>query len=550
MSKFKNCFTALLILWTNVLFGQCSTTINTFPYNESFETGTGYWVSGGTNNDWAWGSPSKTVINAAGAGSKCWIVGGLTASFYNYGERSWVESPCFDFTLLNRPYVSFLIFWESERSYDGGNFQYSSDNGLTWKTIGSVNGNSTCTDQNWYNISSVINLNNLVNNTSGWSGNIQSSSGSCSGGGGSGGWKLSTHCLSELANKPLVKFRFTFGSGTTCNDFDGFAFDNITIGPAPISAVDFLSSCAGGNQLNFNDASPDCHNNWQWNFGDTLSPSNSGSGKNTSHQYSAGGNYLVTLQVSGSCVNDTTISKSIKVLEAKSTKSKVSCSGGNNGSAQVIVTNPSALISYDWSHDTTINGPVANNLPTGLYNVIVSDPGACSLTTSIEIEYGPDAFPYINLGNDTVVCPGKQVTLYPGKFNRYIWQDNSNDSIYIVEKAGKYSVSIVNSAGCGASDSLNVVEDCLTDIVVPNAFTPNGDNLNDIFFVDGSITADFEIDIFNRWGELIFHSDNRSEAWDGTYKGNPVQEGFYNYLIKYNVYAKENLRKGSIYLFR
>lgn len=533
-----------------MLFAQCTTTINTFPYNESFETGTGNWVSGGTNNDWAWGSPSKPVINAAGAGTKCWIVGGLTASFYNYGERSWVESPCFDFTLLDQPYVSFMIFWESEKSYDGGNFQYSSDLGVTWKTIGSVNSNSPCTDQNWYNISSVINLNNLVNNTSGWSGNIQPTSGSCSGGGGSGGWKLSTHCLSELANEPLVKFRFTFGSGTTCNDFDGFAFDNITIGPAPISPVDFLTSCLGGNQINFNDTSPDCHDNWLWNFGDTLSPSNTGIGKNVSHQYSAGGTYSVTLQVSGNCVSDTTISKSINILEAKTTKSKVNCSGGNNGTAQVIVTNPGALTTYAWSHDATLNGPVANNLPAGLYTVTISEPGACSITTSLEIQYGPDAFPYVNLGNDTVVCPGKQVILYPGKFTRYIWHDNTNDSIFIAEKAGVYSVSIVNASGCSATDSLNITEDCLYDIVVPNAFTPNGDNLNDFFYILGSNTADFEINVFNRWGELIFQSNDRTDSWDGTYKGNPVQEGFYNYLIKYTVYAKENFKKGSIFLFR
>ena len=72
-------------------FGQCSAVVNTFPYQESFESGTGNWTSGGTNNDWVWGSPTKAVISGAGAGTKCWIAGGSSNSFYNFGERSWVQ---------------------------------------------------------------------------------------------------------------------------------------------------------------------------------------------------------------------------------------------------------------------------------------------------------------------------------------------------------------------------------------------------------------------------------------------------------------------------
>jgi hypothetical protein len=88
---------------------QCTTPINIFPYTEGFETTNGNWTTGGTASDWAWGTPNKTIINSAATGSKCWIVGGLTGNFYNNGERSWLQSPCFDFTTLQYPHISFNV---------------------------------------------------------------------------------------------------------------------------------------------------------------------------------------------------------------------------------------------------------------------------------------------------------------------------------------------------------------------------------------------------------------------------------------------------------
>ena len=79
-----------LVLILNILLiefaeikAQCVSGINTFPYNEGFETSNGGWISGGVGNDWTWGSPTKPVINSAGSGSRCWVIGGLTNSSYN-----------------------------------------------------------------------------------------------------------------------------------------------------------------------------------------------------------------------------------------------------------------------------------------------------------------------------------------------------------------------------------------------------------------------------------------------------------------------------------
>jgi hypothetical protein len=112
--------------------GQCSVPINTFPYNEGFETSGGGRFVGGTGSDWVWGTPSKPVITAAGGGTHCWIIGGLTASSYTNAEVSWLQSPCFDFTSLQYPYITFKVFWEMEQRFDGASLQYSTDNGTSW----------------------------------------------------------------------------------------------------------------------------------------------------------------------------------------------------------------------------------------------------------------------------------------------------------------------------------------------------------------------------------------------------------------------------------
>lgn len=550
LKHIRECLTLLSLLFTFKVFSQCTSVISTFPYAESFEVSTAGWSSGGTNNDWAWGSPAKPVINSAGAGSKCWIVGGLTSSFYNYGERSWVESPCFDFTTLNRPFVSFLIFWETENRYDGGNFQYSIDGGNSWSNVGTINTLSTCTDSNWFNMSSIINLNGLVNSQQGWSGTILPSSGSCNGGAGSGQWKLATHCIKNLANQPQVKFRFTFGSGTTCNDYDGIAFDDFKISEAPVFPVDFSFVCSNGLTLNFNDQYPDCHTFWEWDFGDPNSSGNIASGKNVSHTFSTGGDYSITLQTGGGCSVDTQIVKQVKLISASTFSQPVSCPDKSDGIASVIVNNPGPGLIYNWSNDPSLNAAINSGLNTGDYSVTVTEPGACNRSFLISVSLGPDAFPEVDLGNDTLICPGSNIFIYPGSYQSYSWQDLSNDSFFVIRKAGIYSVTITNSSGCTASDSINILEDCINDLIIPNTFTPNNDGINELFNVSGSPTTEYKLLVFNRWGELIFKSEERLAGWDGSYKGNPVQEGMYNYMVTFTVQGVLRNKTGAVLLLR
>ena len=89
------------------------------------------------------------------------------------------------------------------------------------------------------------------------------------------------------------------------------------------------------------------------------------------------------------------------------------------------------------------------------------------------------------------------------------------------------------------------------NLFYPSAFTPNGDGLNDVFKVVGQYTSRFEFKIFNRWGEQLFFTDNATQGWDGSYRGNIMPEGTYVFKAKItDLINRTSERSGTIVLFR
>ncbi|MEM7659975.1 MAG: gliding motility-associated C-terminal domain-containing protein, partial [Bacteroidota bacterium] len=109
------------------------------------------------------------------------------------------------------------------------------------------------------------------------------------------------------------------------------------------------------------------------------------------------------------------------------------------------------------------------------------------------------------------------------------------------ELAGNRAISVSNHACVGIQPELHL----------PNAFTPNGDNINDFFRLDGLYIRDFDMKIFNRWGQLIFESDHLDKGWDGTYQGKAVPEGAYVVIVEATANNGQRFyEKGSITLIR
>jgi gliding motility-associated-like protein len=186
--------------------------------------------------------------------------------------------------------------------------------------------------------------------------------------------------------------------------------------------------------------------------------------------------------------------------------------------------------SYAWQDGSSDNTYFVNS--AGKYWVTVSD--RCrSISDTITIS--TIRAPEVSLGNDTVLCPGNQLILNATTDEaEYAWQDGSTKAFFLVEEEGRYMVSVANR--CGQNRAIIDVdyEDCSCTVFVPSAFTPNGDQLNNRFEVVYNCDfTSYQLQIFNRWGELIYETTNPRASWDGTSNGNALPNGKYLYLLKY-----------------
>ncbi len=446
---------------SNRVQAQCAgPVISTFPYTEGFEAGPA-WTTGGTSNDFAWGVPSHPTINTAGGGTKCWCVGGLNGTFYNYGERSYIQSPCFDFTNLNFPWISLKIFWEDEFKYDGMQLQSSTDGGVTWVTVGSASDPVDCMNANWYNHTPIT---NLVSGTTkdGWCGRIGPTVGSCQGGNGSKQWVTATHCLVGLANQPSVMFRLAFGAGTTCNGYDGIAIDDILIQNAPPNVSNFSFACAGTNTINFTNLSTPCANGYSWNFGDPGSgAANTSSSTNPSHTYPAGGTYTVTLVASGPCNASGTVSIPVSITSASIASTKVTCNGAKNGTATANLSGGTGPFTYSWTPGGMTTQTVTGLAP-GTYTVSVKGAGICPVTSTVIISQ-PAALT-ASAGSTSSTCGASNgtATVTPAGGSvayTYSWSPSGGTaSTASGLAAGSYTCTVTDAQGCTTSATTTVTQ--------------------------------------------------------------------------------------------
>jgi len=543
----RNILITSLILHCSLCAAQC---ISNFPHTQDFEATNGNWVSGGTASDWAWGAVSKTVIAQAASGSNCWVTGGLTASFYNLGESSYLQSPCFNLSTLINPVISFDVYWETEKGYDGATFQSSVDGGTTWQNVGSSSDIDDCITQNWFNASGINYLNGLANPREGWAGNVQSTSGSCQGGNGSNGWKKAQHCIKNLAGQPNVIFRFAFGAGTQCNNYDGFAIDDFIIEEAPLFLIDYTYTC-NGNSFDFTSTYNLCPTVFNWNFGDGATAT----GSSVSHTYTNPGNYDVTFVVSGNCFTPVTIVKQIQTVQIITGSTSETCNGANNGKAFVTSTGSSAF-TYQWNTSPMQTTDTAFNLAAGSYAVTVTAINNCSASASVVVgSHGIS----LAMERTNVSCYGKgdgeiTATVSGGTAPYNILWSTGDTATYLTKLSeGNYIVTVSDAANCTVSDSV-VIEKatCPSYVYLPTAFSPNGDGVNDFF--RGKASPDlksFAVHVYNRWGEMIFESVDITEGWDGVYKGIAQPISTYVWYAEYSfTNGEKHSQAGNVTLVR
>lgn len=142
-----------------------------------------------------------------------------------------------------------------------------------------------------------------------------------------------------------------------------------------------------------------------------------------------------------------------------------------------------------------------------------------------------------DLPASSVFCEkaGSTVQLDAGVgFLSYKWHPTNDTTQWIIVKsAGDYLVVVKDSRGCMSGDGTNVKSDCGPSIYVPNAFSPNGDGLNDWFSPVGRHLSIENVKIYDRWGAIVHFAENESFQWDGSKNGETLPLGVYYYLIRY-----------------
>ena len=184
----------------------------------------------------------------------------------------------------------------------------------------------------------------------------------------------------------------------------------------------------------------------------------------------------------------------------------------------------------------------------GNYWVIITD-NCLGASDTINIGYLNDfAF---NLGPDTMLCEGKTLTLNAEvPYCDYLWQDGSTQPTYLVRGPGTYSVEVSNK--CFSHwDAVNVdYEHCAQELYLPNAFTPGPDALNPVFLPIFSYPDEIEeyrMEIYNRWGTLVFRTEELTFGWDGA---NAIA-GVYAVVVHYKTRGeKGKTMKGSVTVVR
>jgi gliding motility-associated-like protein len=183
---------------------------------------------------------------------------------------------------------------------------------------------------------------------------------------------------------------------------------------------------------------------------------------------------------------------------------------------------------------------------------ILATVGQCVYTDTLTVRF--DDSLNVHLTRDTTLCNGEDFWLQvTGNADTYAWQDSSHSDSYKIEQSGIYTVVAQN--GCGKDTLMTTVNltACSCQLLLPNAFTPDGDGRNDIFRpLHACEMTEFQMAIYDRYGAMVFRSANPDKGWDGTYGGSRVPSGNFVWMVHYfNTATKQPVfRKGSVMVIR
>lgn len=237
-----------------------------------------------------------------------------------------------------------------------------------------------------------------------------------------------------------------------------------------------------------------------------------------------------------------------------------SCSNSASGSVTISATGGIAPYTYSIDGGAYQSSATFNGLSQGNHTITIKDAYCGILTKTITIN--TRLIPNVTAGPDFTILIGDAATLLgnsSGTVASISWTPNSTltgaNTLNPVAKpvvTTNYIISVTDQNGCVGTDNaiVTVIPYC---IKVMNAFTPNGDGINDKWLVTNgaSCTQQIMAKVYNRYGELVYSNENYNNDWDGKYKGKPVPDGTYYYSIQYRLINGNSIPvKGDVTILR
>lgn len=347
---------------------------------------------------------------------------------------------------------------------------------------------------------------------------------------------------------------------TACtNPYTDVLIDNIStsIREVPQLEINVRGTCKGNSNgiavVNVKDGEAPAPYSYMW------TPGNYTSARVTNLN---SGTYEVTVTSS----NGASTKASVKIeeydLDVKAAITDIGCNGDNN--ARITLDAAGGKLPYMYSIDGgTVfqSSPAFNNLSADIYNVVVRDSFNCVVNIDNLLVKNPSPLFLESVITKSVSCSdvqnGKIIIDAIGGTPPYTYSitgyKSQQDSILGGLDAGQYHYRVTDSHDCLADGIATITKewrDCA--VFVPNAFSPNGDGINDIFRAKvNNDVHDFRMAVYGRWGQLIFESRNPDMGWDGTQKGIYQSGGSYMYVITYTD-SKNQQRKeqGTVVLIK
>ncbi|MGD0342837.1 MAG: gliding motility-associated C-terminal domain-containing protein, partial [Bacteroidales bacterium] len=257
------------------------------------------------------------------------------------------------------------------------------------------------------------------------------------------------------------------------------------------------------------------------------------------------GDYQLEITDSKLCQVDSTITlkepgkldMTVNLSQSTAGGYSINCAGAKTGSIDITPVNAVGTVKYFWSDGSS--SKTRTDIPAGVYTVIITDANYCHADSTVTLTE-PDSLK-LSFTVSEPWCPDKPdgaivATVKGGVVGtdyNYKWSDNSTGNSLSNILPGIYSLTVTDMNNCPATKSIDLKAQHESCLVIPNAISPNGDGINDVWHIGYiELYPNAEIMIFNRWGETLWRSARGyPDPWDGTSNGSTLPIDSYHYII-------------------